>query len=130
MAPTVIAPAASRSWTDFWSLKKIARPRSADDALRFVYSVFDLNVQVESTTGGTGITGKSKTKHPRVPRGLLFLNTQVKNALIARPRGRSGAIKQIAPHLLLHLFSKTAYVAYGAFHNVESAYQLPHHPCH
>jgi hypothetical protein len=53
---------------------------------RFVYSFFDLNVQVESTTGGTGITGKSKTKHPsdpRVPRGLLFLNTQVKNALIA-----------------------------------------------
>jgi hypothetical protein len=40
-----------------------------------------LNVQVESTTG---ITGKSKTKHPRVPRvprGLLFLNTQLKNAL-------------------------------------------------
>src|SRR5262249_42043760 len=28
-----------------------------------------------------GGTGKSKTKHPRVPRGLLFLNTQVKNAL-------------------------------------------------
>ena len=48
------------------------------------YSVFDLNVQDESTTGGTGITGKCKTKHPRVPRaprGLLFLNTQVKNAL-------------------------------------------------
>jgi len=43
-----------------------------------------LNVQVDSTTGGTGITEKSKTKHPRnprVPRGLLFLNTQVKNAL-------------------------------------------------
>src|SRR5262245_28750700 len=39
-----------------------------------------LNIQVESTTGGTGITGKSKTKHPRVPRaprGLLFLNTQL-----------------------------------------------------
>src|SRR5215475_4227670 len=36
--------------------------------------------------GGTGITGKRKTKHPRVlrvPRGLLFLNTQVKNALIS-----------------------------------------------
>src|SRR5262252_3882758 len=46
------------------------------------YGVFDLNVQVESTTG---VTGKSKTKHPRVPRaprGLLFLYTQVKNALI------------------------------------------------
>src|SRR5262245_14635997 len=45
-----------------------------------IYSVFDLNVQVESTTGGTGITGKSKTKHPRVPRvprGLLILNTYV-----------------------------------------------------
>jgi hypothetical protein len=50
-------------------------------ALGGVYSVFNLIVQVESTTGGTGITGKSKTKHPRVarvPRGLLFLNTQVK----------------------------------------------------
>ena len=48
------------------------------------YGVFDLNVQVESTTGVTGITGKGKTKHPRdprVPRGLLFLNTQVKNAI-------------------------------------------------
>jgi hypothetical protein len=44
-----------------------------------------LNVQVESTTGVTGITGKSKTKHPRVPRGLLFLNTQVKNALNKSP---------------------------------------------
>jgi hypothetical protein len=53
------------------------------------YSVFDLNVQVESTTGVTGITGKSKTKHPRVPRGprgFLFLNTQLKNALILDPR--------------------------------------------
>jgi hypothetical protein len=40
-----------------------------------------LNVQVESTTEVTGITGKSKTKHPRVPSGLLFLNTRVKNAL-------------------------------------------------
>src|SRR4029453_14083521 len=32
----------------------------------------------------TGITGKSKTKHPRAPRaprGLLFLNTQAKNVL-------------------------------------------------
>jgi hypothetical protein len=99
----------------------------------FGYSFFDLNVQAEPTTGVTGITGKSKTKHPRdprVPRGLLFLNTQVKNALIARPRGRSRAIKQIGPHLLLHLFSKTAHVAYGAFHNAESAYQLPHRPCH
>jgi hypothetical protein len=50
------------------------------------YSVFDLNVQVESTTGGTGITGKSNTKpprDPRDPRGLLFLNTQVINALIS-----------------------------------------------
>jgi hypothetical protein len=48
------------------------------------YSVIDLNVQVESTTGIAGITGESKTKHPRaprVPRGLLFLNTKVKNAL-------------------------------------------------
>jgi hypothetical protein len=51
-------------------------------------SAFDLNVQVESTTGDAGITGKSKTKHPRVPRaprGLLFLNTQVKNALNESP---------------------------------------------
>ena len=47
------------------------------------YSVFDLNVQVESTTGGTGSMGKSKTKHPRDPRGLLFLNTKVKNALVS-----------------------------------------------
>jgi len=46
-----------------------------------IYSVFDLNVRVESTMGITGITGNSKTKHPRVPRDLLFLNTQVKNAL-------------------------------------------------
>jgi hypothetical protein len=46
-----------------------------------IYSAFDLNVQVESTTGGAGITGKSKTKHPSVPSGLLFLDTQVKNAL-------------------------------------------------
>jgi len=48
------------------------------------YSVFDLDVRVESTTGVTGITGKSKTKHPRDPRdprGLVFLNTQAKNAL-------------------------------------------------
>jgi hypothetical protein len=41
---------------------------------------------------------------------------------------RSSAIKQIAPHLLLRLFSKIAHIAYGAFHNAESAYQLPHHP--
>src|SRR5215468_10798969 len=36
------------------------------------------------TTGNTGSSGKSKTNHPRVPRaprGLLFLNTQLKNAL-------------------------------------------------
>jgi hypothetical protein len=48
------------------------------------YGAFDLNVQVESTTGGAGITGRSKTKHPRVPsdpRGLLSLNTKLKNAL-------------------------------------------------
>jgi hypothetical protein len=32
-----------------------------------IYSAFDLNVQLESSTGGTGITGKSKTKHPRGP---------------------------------------------------------------
>jgi hypothetical protein len=75
---------------------------------RFVYSFFDLNVQVESTTGGTGITGKSKTKHPRGPRGprgFLFLNTQVKNALIAlfmalsdqESNQETGASKQLAP---------------------------------
>jgi len=46
--------------------------------------------------------------------------------IFAFPSG--GAIKQIAPHLLSNLFSKTAHVAYGAFHNAESAYQLPHHP--
>ena len=58
------------------------------------YGVFDLNVQVESTTGATGDTGKSKTKPPRVPRaprGLLFLNTQVKNALIAPTQFGVGA---------------------------------------
>ena len=38
-----------------------------EDDIIITYSVFDLNVQVESTTGATGITGKSKTKHPRVP---------------------------------------------------------------
>jgi hypothetical protein len=32
-----------------------------------IYSAFDLNVQVESAAGITGITGKSKTKHPRGP---------------------------------------------------------------
>ena len=32
-----------------------------------IYSAFDLNVQVESSTGDTGITGKSKTEHPRGP---------------------------------------------------------------
>src|SRR5262249_54367159 len=57
----------------------------------------------------------------------MFGRLRLAICLIARPCGRSGAIKQIAPHLLLHLFSKTAHVAYGAFHNVESAYQLPHH---
>jgi hypothetical protein len=30
--------------------------------------------------------------------------------------------------LNFHTFSKTAHVAYGAFNNAESAYQLPHHP--
>jgi hypothetical protein len=40
--------------------------------------VFDLNVQVESTTGVTGITGKSKTKPPRAPPGLLFLTPSVR----------------------------------------------------
>jgi len=47
------------------------------------YGVFDLNVQVESIMGGMGITGKSKIKpprDPRDPRGLLFLNIQVKHA--------------------------------------------------
>jgi hypothetical protein len=56
------------------------------------YGVFDLNVQAESTTGATGITGQSKTEPPRVPRaprGLLFLNTQVKNALISFRRVQS-----------------------------------------
>jgi len=50
------------------------------------YSVFDLNIQVELTTGGAGNTEKSKTKHPRVPRAprvLLSLNTNVKYDLIA-----------------------------------------------
>jgi hypothetical protein len=58
-------------------------PETSGQVFR-IYSVFDLNVQVESTTGGAGITGKSKSKHPRdprVPRGLLLLNIQVKNAL-------------------------------------------------
>jgi hypothetical protein len=41
---------------------------------------------------------------------------------------RSGAVKQIAPHLLLHSISKTAHVTYDAFRNAESAYQLPHYP--
>jgi hypothetical protein len=57
------------------------------------YSAFDLNVHVESTTGGTGITGRSKTKHPRVlrdPRGLLFLNTQLKTALRSSLRAGHG----------------------------------------
>ena len=31
------------------------------------YSVFDLNIQVESTTGGAGITGKSKINIPVFP---------------------------------------------------------------
>jgi len=54
--------------------------------LRATYSVFDLNVQVESIregTGGAGNTGKSKTKHPSVPRvpcASFFLNTRVKVA--------------------------------------------------
>jgi len=55
-----------------------SRSRGADfRRLRATYSVFDLNVQVESIregTGGAGSTGKSKTKHPRalrVPSGLF-----------------------------------------------------------
>jgi hypothetical protein len=32
-----------------------------------VYSVFDLNIQVESTAGGAGITGKSKINIPVFP---------------------------------------------------------------
>ena len=61
-----------------------------------IYSVFDLNVEVESTTGVTGITGKSKTKHPRDPhdpRGLLFLISQVKNALVAQKLQGNGKCK-------------------------------------
>src|SRR5262245_56757609 len=44
----------------------------------------DTNVQVESTTWVTGIKGMfcfALPLDPRDPRGLLFLNTQVKNAL-------------------------------------------------
>ena len=53
---------------------------------------------------GYGITGKSKTKHPRVPRvprGLIFLNTQVKNALDAENvRIRESPIPNADGHLL------------------------------
>jgi hypothetical protein len=34
---------------------------------RFVYSVFDLNIQVESTAGGAGIAGRSKINIPVFP---------------------------------------------------------------
>ena len=72
----ILLPSQSLNFFDKFFLIRESEPT--------IYSVFDLNVQVESTTGGTGITGKSKTKHPcdpRDPSGLLFLNTQVKNAL-------------------------------------------------
>src|SRR5262245_6789868 len=66
-----------------WSAAPL-RSHQGNNVVRSEYSVFYLYVQVESTTGVTGTTEKSKTKHPRdprVPRGLLFQNTQVKNAL-------------------------------------------------
>jgi hypothetical protein len=40
-----------------------------------------LIISYSSTTGIAGIAEKSKTKHPHVPRGFLFLNTQVRNAV-------------------------------------------------
>ena len=73
------------------------------------YGVFDLNVQVEPTTGGTGVTGKSKTQPPRVPRaprGLFFLNTQVKNAL------NSGNQSGLNVGLDFHKFFSTSELLY------------------
>ena len=37
------------------------------DRFALTYSVFDLNIRVESTTGDTGITGKSKINIPVFP---------------------------------------------------------------
>jgi hypothetical protein len=72
------------------------------------YGVFDLNVEVESTTGVTEITVKSKTKSPRNPRdlrGLLFLNTRLKNAL-------NDSANVIASSNSHHLLSLSAMVIY------------------
>ena len=44
------------------------------------------------------------------------------NRAALRPKRRD---KTNRATLTLHLFSKTAHVAYDAFHNADSAYQLP-----
>jgi hypothetical protein len=65
----------------------------ASGVFQAIYSVFDLNVQVESTAWDTVITGKGKTKHPSAPCSPWFAIPEYPSATIEFSRSSRDAGK-------------------------------------